>query len=358
MQALLIITLFLALVASVSLWSGLELHAAWLLWLAVAAGLSSAVLAVITLRRREAAAQKGPLRWGRLALFALLVILGLAITGSLWLSHDRAMTLVHPRRILISRLPESAGIRAYQDVQFQASDGLTLRGWYMPTQNGAIVILLHGHGGNRTQFLPEAALLAGHGYGVLLYDARGSGESDGELSTYGLLEVNDLRGAVRFALDLPGVDSGRLGVAGFSMGGATVLMGAAQIPEISAVVAQSTFTSLEDNLSHGVERMTGLPPFPFAPMIVFFAQREAGMDIRQVRPEEAAAAISPRPLLIMHSALDDLAAVENAYQLYAAAREPKDLVIVEGAGHCCLMQRGGEAYKQKLLEFFEQLLAH
>ncbi len=292
----------------------------------------------------------------RLSSFAVLLLL-LAVLGfGIWLARSRAYGIVHPGRSPISRLPDSVGIKDYQSVSFLSSDGLTLRGWYAPTKNGAVVITVHGHGGNREGMLDDAALLTARGYGVLLFDLRNSGESDGQTTTLGLLEVNDVRGAVEFVAMQAGVDASRIGVLGQSMGGATAIMSAARIPQVRAVVAESAYTSLEDNVTNGVRQVAGLPPFPFAPLVIYFGQQAAGLDITAVRPVDDMASISPRPILIVHGELDETIPVANAHRLYEAAGEPKELYVIPNAGHAGLVQAGAEEYVRRVVGFFDQYL--
>jgi fermentation-respiration switch protein FrsA (DUF1100 family) len=271
-----------------------------------------------------------------------------------WLAHDRAYGLVHPGHISTTVRPEAVGLTDYQAVSFLTSDGLTLRGWYVPTQNGSVVIFVHGHGGNRGALLADAGYIVAHGYGALLYDSRNSGESGGALTTFGLLEVNDVSGAVNFALAQPGVN--QVGLLGHSMGGGTVLMAGAHLPQVTAVVAESAFSSLEDNIATGVQHLTGLPAFPFAPLVVYFGQREAGMNIRQARPIDDIAALSPRPVLLVHGALDQTVPVANAYDLYTRAHEPKELYILDGAGHDDLLRIGGPTFQDRILNFLDENL--
>jgi uncharacterized protein len=241
-------------------------------------------------------------------------------------------------------------------VRFETPDGLKLAAWYIPPQNGAVVIAVHGFAGNRGQYLPEAALLAKAGFGILLIDSRNSGDSEGNMNTFGLYEVNDIRGALDFLRGKPGVDPRRFGLLGHSGGGSTVLQAGAQIPEVAAVLAQSTFTSLEDNIESGVRQLLGLPPVPFAPLVIFWGERLSGIDMHAVRPVDQVSRISPRPLLIMHGALDPLIPVENARGLYAAAGEPKELYILPEAYHDDLLESGGQAYIYKLVGFFQSSL--
>ena len=88
---------------------------------------------------------------------------------------------MHPPRFPIGEVsPADLGLD-YIDVTLSTEDSLTLRGWYIPSTNQAAVILVHAFSGNRTGTIYHAALLAKHGYGVLLYDTRTQGESEGDL---------------------------------------------------------------------------------------------------------------------------------------------------------------------------------
>src|SRR4029077_15820835 len=85
---------------------------------------------------------------------------------------------------------------AYRDVTFRASDGLRIAGWYRPSRNGAAVLLVHGGGGDRDGTVRHARMLVHHGYGVLMYDARGRGESEGSPNGYGWKGTKDGAGAL------------------------------------------------------------------------------------------------------------------------------------------------------------------
>ena len=101
------------------------------------------------------------------------------------------------------RLPAGA---AYQDVTFEAADGLDLAGWYRPSENGAAVLVVHGGSSDRKGSVPHASMLARHGYGVLLYDARGRGESEGGENNYGWDWSEDISGALAFLRGRDDVD--------------------------------------------------------------------------------------------------------------------------------------------------------
>ncbi|HTP09248.1 MAG TPA: alpha/beta hydrolase, partial [Anaerolineae bacterium] len=129
--------------------------------------------------------------WYWLKLLSFGVIGGLLI-GYLIFVLSAAEQYTQPARISLGGVTPADHGLTYEDVILTTHDGITLKGWYLPSHNGAAVILLHGYGGNRLEMLDRAALLAKHGYGALLYDERASGESGDDQRTFGWLDVNDV----------------------------------------------------------------------------------------------------------------------------------------------------------------------
>jgi dienelactone hydrolase len=172
-------------------------------------------------------------RWWPLALALLLV----ATYLSLWTLGQAVAASYAPRPDLGSRTPADLEL-AYRDVTFPSSDGVDLAGWYVPTRNGAAVALLHGAGSTRSDVLDQAAVLARHGYGVLLLDARGHGESAGRGMDFGWYGTADVSGAVDFLTRQSDVSPDRVGLVGLSMGGEEALGAAGTDERIAAVVAE------------------------------------------------------------------------------------------------------------------------
>jgi len=133
--------------------------------------------------------------------------------------------------------PADRGL-AYEEIEFTTSDGVRLSGWYVPSANGAAVALLHGSGSTRSAVLDHAEVLAGNGYGVLLYDDRGHGRSDGDGMDFGWWGDLDLGAAVSYLQTRPDVLADRIGVVGMSMGGEQAVNAAATDDRILAVVAE------------------------------------------------------------------------------------------------------------------------
>ncbi|HYH28348.1 MAG TPA: alpha/beta fold hydrolase, partial [Actinomycetota bacterium] len=154
-----------------------------------------------------------------------------------------------PETPLSGLTPGDKGL-IYRDVELRTSDRLTLRGWYVPSRNDAAVIVLHGSGSNRSTMIDHLTLLARQGYGVLAFDARGHGESEGEAMDFGWLGTRDLDAALDFLAGRADVDPGRVGVFGVSMGAVEALTTAAQDRRISAVVSDgANIASLADSLA-------------------------------------------------------------------------------------------------------------
>jgi pimeloyl-ACP methyl ester carboxylesterase len=169
--------------------------------------------------------------------FWLVPLMLLAAYAVLWSAGQAVAATTVPRSMLGARTPASIGI-PYEDVRLDTSDNVQLGGWYLGSRNGAAVALMHGAGSTRSAVLDHAAVLAGHGYGVLLFDARGHGDSGGRAMDFGWHGDADVAAAVGFLAGRPDVDADRIGVAGMSMGGEEAIGAAAADDRIRAVVAE------------------------------------------------------------------------------------------------------------------------
>lgn len=200
----------------------------------VAAAASGAILLALAVsipwrhRGRGAATRRG--RWiGR----ALALPAGLLVAALVVVPISLAVSETHKPRERVGAAPSSA----YQDVAFRSTDGLELSGWYHPSRNGATVLVVHGGGGDRTGALRHAEMLVAHGYGVLLYDSRGRGRSEGTPNSYGWDWEKDALGALDFLHARPEVAPDRIGALGLSSGADTVLELGARRHEVRAIVA-------------------------------------------------------------------------------------------------------------------------
>jgi dienelactone hydrolase len=137
----------------------------------------------------------------------------------------------------LSATPASRGL-AYETVTVMTDDGVRLAGWYVPSTNRAAVVLLHGASSTRSDVLDEAAVLARHGFGVLMIDARGHGDSDGRAMEFGWHGDADIAAATGYLAERRDVDRQRIGAVGMSMGGEQAVGASAGNELIRAVVAE------------------------------------------------------------------------------------------------------------------------
>jgi pimeloyl-ACP methyl ester carboxylesterase len=137
----------------------------------------------------------------------------------------------------LSATPASRGL-AYETVTVMTDDGVRLAGWYVPSTNRAAVVLLHGASSTRSNVLDEAAVLARHGFGVLMIDARGHGDSDGRAMEFGWHGDTDIAAATGYLAERRDVDRQRIGAVGMSMGGEQAVGASAGNELIRAVVAE------------------------------------------------------------------------------------------------------------------------
>jgi hypothetical protein len=224
-------------------------------------------------------------RWGLLLLWtALLTAVGVLAVG-LEISRRYAYALAHPGCSGPHRTPADVGISDYREVTFTSQSsalinpgGLRLMAWWLPSKNGAAVILIPGIGQARDGLLDQGAMLARHGYGVLLTDPRPCANPDGAF-TAGYTEVDDVAGALAFVQAQPEVDSDRIGALGFSVGGATAIFSAAQSQGIRAVVSEGNFYNLGDDIANTGGNNTLLESF-YTQAILFFYRRQTGVDAR------------------------------------------------------------------------------
>jgi hypothetical protein len=132
----------------------------------------------------------------------------------------------------------------YLPVSFQSRDGLRLDGWFVRPRNGAAVIVYPGKKGTQR----HARMLVRHGYGVLVFDRRGEGTSEGDPNALGWGFDDDLRGAIAYLRGRDDVDSNRIGGLGLSVGGEAFLQTAAETTALGAVVSEGAgYRSVREN---------------------------------------------------------------------------------------------------------------
>ena len=211
----------------------------------IVAGIAGAALLAVGLQAarrawRARSRERSARRYARRGLLAL----GVAV-ATLYVVAPIAFALLATHK---ARSPVAAADlgRPYEDVTLRTSDGLTLRGWYVPSSNRAAVIAFPG----RSSPVAHAAMLARHGYGVLLFDRRGEGESEGDPNAFGWGGEPDLQAAIAFLAARSDVDRERIGGLGLSVGGELLLQAQAHEPLLRAVVSDGAgVRSIRDHVA-------------------------------------------------------------------------------------------------------------
>jgi alpha-beta hydrolase superfamily lysophospholipase len=247
--------------------------------------------------------------------------------------------------------PSDLGLE-YEPVRITADDGVVLTGWLVPAarETRTAVVILHGFTGHR---LPELAFfvpwLAEHHH-VLQFDFRGHGESGASLVTLGVHERRDVAAAVAFLTER---GLGPIALVGVSMGAAIAIVAAPDLP-VAAVVADAAFAQL----SHPVANRMREAGYPLAGLgargIVWAASLRT--RTRLIDPIRAVGRIAPKALLLIAPKADRLISWRQSVALYEAAGEPKELFVVEGAGHAEAIVVDPEGYRRQVLGFLDSYL--
>ena len=239
---------------------------------------------------------------------------------------------------------------SYENVSFTTSDGLTLNGWYVPSKNRAAVIAAPGRAGSQR----PARVLIRHGYGVLLFDRRGEGKSDGDPNAFGWGADKDLSAAVEFLQHRADVDRNRIGGIGLSVGGETLLQTAAESDGLKAVVADGAGArSLREDLARtGTGKWGEIPTsLVITAGTMLFSNHAAPPNLKSL-----VGRIAPRPVLFIYGQHDQANVRELTPGYFAAAGEPKAIWEVAGASHTGGIDAHPREYEQRAIAFFDHAL--
>ncbi len=273
--------------------------------------------------------------------FAVLVVL-------VYLGLPAAMGV---SAVLSNRAAVGEPPAGFEEALLHTADGLELRAWYHPPANGAVILLLHGAGGSRTGVRSYAELLAGHGYGVLAFDLRGHGQSQGQTNRLGWQGTADIGAALDFLRQRAEVR--QIGGLGISMGGEALLGAAAAYPEVRAMAADgATRRCTAELLALESER----------PLVRNFTARVMYATVQLLSGEQP-----PTPLLTSMLAADQTQflfiagggnALEVAFNELFASRlgERAELWVAPGAAHTAAFLLYPQEYGQRLTAFFDRVL--
>jgi uncharacterized protein len=356
-------------------WAYPRLRGGWQGALALAFGLLGIAAGIEGFHYTREVGPTGDDFTGLLCLPAAVLLLGLGV-GTLWQTRRTTGRLAwrYPRRALIAAVgfvaacvvgtvglgyvtthvgravvpPNHLGV-PHEDVEFTTSDGLKLEGWYIPSRNGAAIIAFPGRNGPQRQ----ARMLARHGYGVLLFDRRGEGKSDGDPNSWGWGGDADVKAAIAYLQHRPDVDPDRIGGVGLSVGGEMMLETAAETDELAAVVSEGagarTFSE-EDYDARGVDKVLGtLLAASKNAAIAVFANHTPPADL-----EDLSARIDQPTLLIV--APNSGHGEELSRDYARAAGASATLWEIPESGHTGGIEARPQEYERRVVGFLDEAL--
>jgi dienelactone hydrolase len=267
---------------------------------------------------------------------------------------NRTWALLHPGCAAYGRTPAEAGV-AFKDSSLRMRDGVQLRAYFVPGAKPGLIISPPTYGAGRDGLFDELMPLVADGYALLVWESRAC---VGGAVTLGLLEAQDIQDAItairanpdQFPLQ-PGT---KIGLHGFSAGGAAVTLAAAQIPEVAAVVTEGNFHNWDQvtGLSYGSGYLEWI--FGVAGHVAY--RLSTGYPPTALSPIAALAGIGPRPIFFVYGETE--ASLPGArLQLATVQRLAPDgrygLWVVPGADHGFYATVAGPAYQAHVRPFYD-----
>jgi MYXO-CTERM domain-containing protein len=305
---------------------------------AIPAGLALLGLGALTLWRSRRLDEPLWRRYGRRGLIVAASLIGaLVLVYPLVYSYG----LTHVGRAVV---PEPELGADFENVSFTTDDGLELSGWYVPSRNRAAVIAFPGRKGTQR----PARILVRHGYGVLLFDRRGEGDSEGDPNALGWNGTRDVEAAIAFLHERSDVDADRIGGIGLSVGGEMLLEAASEADDLKAVVSDGAGIRSVREASliwHAVPIWAGLTAGT-----AVFSNHAPPPNLNDVVDR-----ISPRPVFFIYAERGQ-GGEELTKDYYESAKEPKSVWKVPGATHTGGIEARPREYERRMIGFFDTAL--
>ncbi len=278
----------------------------------------------------------------------LIKVLIFILLFLVFLSLSAFFMSIRPMKIITNREPSDLGLE-YEEINLNSTDDVKLSGWFLPNnKTKSAIIVMHGYPADKANLLGTAEFLAKE-FNVFLFDFRSFGKSEGRFTTAGYLEKNDLIGAIEYLEKER--DITRIGLYGFSLGGAVSLM--ANHENVRAIVSDSAYARLS-HMSERMYRIFSFLKYPLAFLTKIYGILFLRINIDEVNPVDNIKNIKI-PILIIHAEKDSQIPVSEAYLLHDANKKT-ELWIVENAEHGMTHSVNAVKYEEKVLDFFKKHL--
>lgn len=262
------------------------------------------------------------------------------------------------RQIALNETRAWAAEAVHEKIAVETQDGYTLIAETFPAEEESHVwiLVLHGYTGWKEEMYPFAYWYHEQGYQILVPDLRCQGESEGDFIGMGWTDHFDCVLWVNYILSRDA--DARIVIHGQSMGASTALMMAGDertSNKITAVISDCAYTDAYSMFGDKITEWFYLPPFPIVDTACFVLRMRGGYNLKDASAIDAVVK-SRIPTLFIHGSEDDMISVQMSQDLYDAAGEPKELLIVEGAGHAQAQDKDPEAYYGAIAAFLEEYL--
>lgn len=234
-------------------------------------------------------------------------------------------------------------------------DDLTLKAQYIEQDSQKVVILAHGFGNTSNDMGKLAKFYYDQGFNIVLPDARGHGESEGKYIGYGWHDRLDYLDWIDLLIEEYHAED--IILHGNSMGAAVVLMTSGEtLPdEVKGIIADSSYSTVKEELIHQLKHIYNLPPFPLLNATSIVTKIRAGYTFEEASAIDQVQK-NTRPLFIIHGDADDLVPTEMGHRIYEAAGGEKELWIVPDAGHTKAFDIVSEEFQDRVEAFIKSVL--
>lgn len=231
--------------------------------------------------------------------------------------------------------------------------GAGVQGWLVRgARGGGVILLVHSIRSNRVEMLSRARFLNEQGYGALLIDLQGHGETPGDRITFGVRESEDVEAAAAWLRNtFPGE---RIGAIGVSLGAAAIVLAKNPL-QWDAVVLESLHPTIEEAVENRLRLHLGEFGPVFSPLLLWQLSFRLDVSPADLNPISRIADLNS-PLLLISGTDDQHTKVAETERLFAAARQPKEMWIVPGGGHFNMHSYAGKEYEDRILYFLDRYL--
>lgn len=294
----------------------------------------------------------------------LIVLIGMGII--IFVSNQLTNIVISPPNNPIDQAMEQEIKQGYikegyyhslekENFKLISEEGYNLTGQLIknPIPSKKYIVFCHGYGFNRIGSVKYVDIFLKEGFNVVLYDHRNSGESEGEYTTMGYFEKEDLKKVIDYMYNRFGKDI-IVGTHGESMGAATVILHCAEDKRVKFVIADCPYSDLRKQLAYRLKIEHKLPQFPFLNVASIFSKKRAGFFFGQISPIrviEAHNGLADIPIFFIHGDADAYIPVAMTEQMYKVKKGYKKLYLAKGADHAISVCVDREKYTNEVHEF-------